>query len=309
MNLKYKVINGLFVMVTDCVNFITSNNSEKIDVGFIKSHDNYRLFLSHGVTGEILLAVENDFYGLDRDKIIVLCNNMNLLYYLQSINIKAYLIPEFIFMNDEYYKYEFRELNGKCIFPGRSTKLSGLDINKIESLDHIWDVFQREMSNLYNTYSAGLMLSRAEGSCRAVTEMLLCGLPVVTTSSMKLDSYYPEDKDMLTSCYSPIFPRFLGGREILLEDNNSIVCDRNEKSIEISIKDILTRKYDRKLIADNCLNTINHYRKLFLYCLRENLTIPIDNYEDFVNPHYSMHTSRNDNWVKVFYHFKRLINE
>jgi len=109
-----------------------------------------------------------------------------------------------------------------------------------------------EVCNIYNESNVGGKFSRAEGACRASSEYLLCGLPVISANS-------------------------IGGRDVWYDDYNSITvdCRPENKDAQIQIKyayeKIMKEKKDPHIIRENHLtkmkifenNLIDHIQSIF----------------------------------------------
>ena len=201
MIINYTQNNKLITMF-DVVRFITSQTSDRFTLDLIKDVDDYRIILTHGVIGELINVIENDYYGLDKTKLTFLCNNIETTKLCHKHGLNAYTISEYIFSNDDLYNIIDTPKVYDCIFPGRETKAIGLfnkeyNINLLNCHKHPSFPFSREKMPYYlNMSRCGLMTTETEGSCLSVSEMLLCGIPVV---SVKINTsppypYYPIDK-------------------------------------------------------------------------------------------------------------------
>jgi len=95
-----------------------------------------------------------------------------------------------------------------------------------------------EIIKIYNEANCGLALSKIEGAMYSSTEYLLCGLPVVSTSST-------------------------GGRHIFYTSNNSIITNANTKDIGEAVKFWNDNVVDRDLIRAECISVMESHRKVF----------------------------------------------
>ena len=95
----------------------------------------------------------------------------------------------------------------------------------------------QELSGLYNQSRCGLILSPREGACFTVTEYLLCGIPVVSTK--------------------PEHPMGLGGRELWLNERNSIYVDPTPEAVRAGVEDINSRNLPPEEIRSMCVEEIN----------------------------------------------------
>jgi len=291
----------------DVVRFITSQTSDRFTLDLIKDVDDYRIILTHGVIGELINVIENDYYSLDKTKLTFLCNNIETTKLCHKHGLNAYTISEYIFSNDDLYNIIDTPKVYDCIFPGRETKAIGLfnkeyNINLLNCHKHPSFPFSREKMLYYlNMSRCGLMTTETEGSCLSVSEMLLCGIPVV---SVKINTsppypYYPIDKHHYKGTYNIVLPNTLGGRELWLDKNNSVYCDRNDDSIEEAINIAINSNFDKYLIRNNFLAKLTMQRTKVLYLLKSllNELDMIDiNMNSFINLPYGNSTINSTQW-------------
>ena len=306
MIINYTQNNKLITMF-DVVRFITSQTSDRFTLDLIKDVDDYRIILTHGVIGELINVIENDYYGLDKTKLTFLCNNIETTKLCHKHGLNAYTISEYIFSNDDLYNIIDTPKVYDCIFPGRKTKAIGLfnkeyNINLLNCHKHPLFPFSREKMPYYlNMSRCGLMTTETEGSCLSVGEMLLCGIPVV---SVKINTsppypYYPIDKHYYKGTYNIVLPNTLGGRELWLDKNNSVYCDRNDDSIEEAINIAINSNFDKYLIRNNFLAKLTMQRTKVLYLLKSllNELDMIDiNMNSFINLPYGNSTINSTQW-------------
>ncbi len=105
------------------------------------------------------------------------------------------IIKGYNFRKDEYY--DMMQLNP--IYINNDIRLS-----------------EEEVVDMYSKSMVGMILSEKEGACYSSSEFLLCGLPVISTSSV-------------------------GGRDIWYNEKNSIVCDATEESVASAVKTAIER--------------------------------------------------------------------
>jgi hypothetical protein len=314
-----KVDNNLIAMF-DVVRFITASEHNKFDASILDEIDDYRIILTHGVIGELLMVIENDYYGLDKSKLIFLCNNIQTTQYLATLGLTAHTISEYIFSNDDLYTIKPSNKIYDCIFPGRESKT--------------WGLFKREYNNnllianklpeypmhhnyvvdYFNQSKCGLMTTESEGSCLSVGEMLLCGLPIVSVKipdNLPKETYYPNhpnNKKMIENTYGLILPNTLGGRELWLNENNSLYCERNDDSIEAAINELNSQNIDPYWIRRDFLSKLSLQRYQFLYLLKDILeTINIDinkiDLNSFINLPYGNSSIITPQWKLIKQHF------
>jgi hypothetical protein len=291
----------------DVVRFITSQTLDRFTLDLIKDVDDYRVILTHGVIGELINVIENDYYGLDKTKLIFLCNNIETTKLCHKHGLNAYTISEYIFSDDDLYNIIDIPKEYDCIFPGRETKAIGLfnkeyNINLLNCHKHPLFPFGREkMPYYFNMSKCGLMTTESEGSCLSVGEMLLCGIPVVSVKINTSPSYpyYPIDKHHYHGTYNIVLPNTLGGRELWLDKNNSVYCDRNDDSIEEAINIAINSSFDKYLIRNDFLAKLTMQRTEFLYLLKSILSeldmIDVD-INSFINLPYGNSTINSTQW-------------
>lgn len=100
---------------------------------------------------------------------------------------------------------------------------------------------------LINQSYCGLILSEEEGACYASAEYLSCGIPVVTTPSR-------------------------GGRNVFLDDSNSLTCDPTVDSVknmvELITKTCRSGGYNAKYIRKKFIVEAKAHRKVFIDVLQ-----------------------------------------
>jgi glycosyltransferase involved in cell wall biosynthesis len=84
----------------------------------------------------------------------------------------------------------------------------------------------------------GLILSKIEGVCRASSEYLLTGLPVVSTPSK-------------------------GGRDVWYDKDNSLIVDPDECQVAEAVAEFMARPRDPSSIRDRYLNLAKEFRHRF----------------------------------------------
>jgi glycosyltransferase involved in cell wall biosynthesis len=134
-------------------------------------------------------------------------------------------------------------------------------IKKIALLDPIYGGLDEEMKNKYTQKKncayfnkrrlspksvakllrqsyCGLILSDTEGICRASSEYLLCGIPVVSTEST-------------------------GGRDVWYTSYNSIIVDQNEESVVKAVKEFMKNPRDPWKIRNDYLQQAEMFKDRF----------------------------------------------
>jgi glycosyltransferase involved in cell wall biosynthesis len=305
--------NKLITMF-DLVRFFTSMKDNIFTLDLIEGIDDYRVILTHGVIGELINVIENNYYGLDKNKLVFLCNNIETTKLCQKHKLTAYQISEYIFSNDDLYNIIDTPKIFDCVFPGRESKTIGIfqneyNVNLLKCYTQPNFPFSRnEMVYYFNSSKCGLMTTESEGSCLSVGEMLLCGIPVV---SVKINTnppypYYPINNHNYKNTYDIVLPNTLGGRELWLNENNSVYCDRNDNSIEEAINIIINKNFDKHLIRNDFLSKLSFQRYQFLYLLESILNeLKMSNVDlnNFINLPYGNSSINTTQWNSIKQHF------
>jgi hypothetical protein len=308
------------ITVFDTVRFITSVESDRFTLDLIKDIDDYRIILTHGVIGELINVIENDYYGLDKTKLTFLCNNIETTKLCHKHGLNAYTISEYIFSDDDLYNIIDIPKEYDCIFPGREAKAIGLfqkeyNVNLFNCHKQTSFPFSREkMPYYFNMSKCGLMTTESEGSCLSVSEMLLCGIPIV---SVKINpnpdyQYYPINKHSYKNTYDIVLPNTLGGRELWLGKNNSVYCDRNDDSIEEAINIVINNNFDKYLIRNDFLSKLKFQRIQFMYLtksLLNDLNMGDVDINSFINLPYGNSTINSTQWNLIKTYFLNSFND
>ena len=310
---KCVIKNNKLISMFDSVRFITSNKDNLFDAKIVEGLDDYRIIITHGVIGEVINIIENNYYGLDKDKFVFLCNNMETVKMLHSLKLSAHLISEYIFSDDDAYRiYEDVEQYWDCIFPGRESKTLGIfnrdyKVNLYAMYkDPIYPVSADKMPLFFNESKCGLMTTLSEGSCLSIGEMLLCGIPVISVNIAKdlpKDFYYPFNKHNYKNTYDIVLPHTLGGRELFLTENNSLYCDRDDDSIESAIITANNKRWNRESIRKDFLSKLYFQRLQFVYLLKSLLTdLEFENIDpqEFINLPYGNSSITTNQWKEIW---------
>ena len=311
--MKHTIQNNKLITVFDVVQFITSVAESRFNISMLDGVDDYRIILTHGVIGEVINLIENNYYGLDKNKLIFICNNIELTKLLHSHNLSAHTISEYIYSDDDMYRvYEDVEKYWDCIFPGRESKTFGIfnreyNINLYKMYkDPAYPIVRNLMPQLFNEARCGLMTTETEGSCLSVGEMLLCGIPVVTVDIVTNQGeyiYYPINKHSYKNTYDIVLPHTLGGRELWLDDTNSIYCNRNDDDIEAAINVAISTCFDKHEIRNDFMSKLSFQRHQFVYLLRgvlNELGMINVNPNEFINLPYGNSTINTTQWNKIW---------
>ena len=123
--IKNIVIGNKIILVVDAVRFQTSNEIDRINLNMLQGKD-YRIVITHGVVGELVDVIVKNYYGLDKNKLIFLCNNIEAQQVLSRSGCRAFNVSEYVFLNDDTYNILKVEKEYDCVYLGRRAKLEGL---------------------------------------------------------------------------------------------------------------------------------------------------------------------------------------
>ena len=308
----YEDENTFLILIN--VSYLLNHFSSK-DLKFLKNK-NYHIILTHGVTGELLNFIYlKNFYGLDKNRFTILSNSIELSLELSKQGINYITISESIFINDDLYYIETTPRIYNSIFSGRPVKIKGVLDQNYKFNSNIFENYIHPISGemlyndsniykLYNQCQSGIVPSLSEGSCRTINELLLCGIPIV---DIKLPPFLEENIN-LDDVYSVVLPNTLGGRELYLNYNNSIISERTPESIDQSIQSIIKRDLCPHSIRKDFLSKLNSERLKFLLFLKNiysKLKIEPE-LDTFINTPYSNSSINSKEWIKVKNHFNSL---
>lgn len=312
--MQYYIEDNKLLLIIDAVKF--TNN--EFDLSVLKDKD-YRIIFTHGITGELLDMIGKKYHNLNKNKLIFCINNIEAQMVMNKNGARCANISEYVFLNDDLYDIINLEKEYDSIFAGRRSKLTGLSIHTYKSKikQHIVsepsEVDASKIKFEYNKALSGIMTTEAEGSCRAVAEMLLCGLPIVSVKIPTLDreKYYPYIGPGMYGAYTIVLPNTLGGRELWLDDYNSIICERNDNSLDYAIQSIIEKKIPGEIIRRDFLNKLFTERIKFLFLLKsvtEELDVNISNVKlhSFINFCCGNYSTTTKEWQKTINYFKTL---
>ena len=118
---------------------------------------------------------------------------------------------------------------------------------------------ENEIVKLNNMSYVGGIFSYIEGNCRASSEYLMCGIPVVSTMSQ-------------------------GGRDIWYNDYNSLICENNEESVLKCVTELKNKvincEIDAYKIRSEHISTMNYYRNKFVNYVNNKLDTDIYTYDN-----------------------------
>ena len=98
---------------------------------------------------------------------------------------------------------------------------------------------EAEMWEKINQSHCGLVLSEEEGACQTSSEYLLCGIPVVSTSS-------------------------LGGRDVWYNEHNSIICEATPEAVASAVEKFVQNPPDAQRIRQQHIEQAQEYRDKFI---------------------------------------------
>jgi glycosyltransferase involved in cell wall biosynthesis len=316
--IKYHLVDNKIVLVIDAVRF-KSFPPLNFDLSILNGRD-YRVIITHGIMGEVLGIIEKNYYGLDKNKLIFLTNNIEITQLLGKYGCRCINIGEYVFLNDDWYNMIDIKKEYDSIYMGRRAKLEGLFNTPYKS--NLKQCILNEESSInplnvkieYNKSLSGIMVSKTEGSCRAVAEMLMCGLPIVSIKMPNIDNskYYPNNERSIDDPYNILLPNTIGGRELWLDDYNSIVCDRNDLDIDNAIHQIIEKKLDNNIIKNNFMSRLFTERLKFLFLIKsvlDELSIEFDTdiLNNIVNLPYGNCSIQSTQWNQIIKYFKSII--
>jgi glycosyltransferase involved in cell wall biosynthesis len=103
----------------------------------------------------------------------------------------------------------------------------------------VYDLSQEQLCGLINECRTGLCLSAAEGGMYASMEYLLCGLPIVTTSSV-------------------------GGRDVFFDPEHVITVDADPTAVARGVQEMISRRLDPHRIRASALEKAETHRSNFV---------------------------------------------
>jgi len=98
---------------------------------------------------------------------------------------------------------------------------------------------EAEMWEKIDRSHCGLVLSEEEGACQTSSEYLLCGIPVVSTSS-------------------------LGGRDVWYNEYNSIICEATPEAVALAVEKFVQNPPDAQHIRQQHIEKAKEYREKFI---------------------------------------------
>jgi len=101
-----------------------------------------------------------------------------------------------------------------------------------------------EVVKILNQSRLGLCLSAVEGAMYASIQYLLCGLPVVSTSSK-------------------------GGRDVFFEDDYALIVEDNPEAVSSGVAEMLSRGIPPEVIRQRVIEKMNQHRQTFIDLLQE----------------------------------------
>jgi Glycosyl transferases group 1 len=96
-----------------------------------------------------------------------------------------------------------------------------------------------EVARVLNQSQVSLCLSAAEGACLAASESILCGIPVVSTSSA-------------------------GGRDVWYSPNNHLICEDNCQAVAAAVRAAIEADFDPILMREEHLRRAQSFRDEFV---------------------------------------------
>lgn len=208
------------------------------------------------------------------DKVVILANTIEETNYYNDLGYEAIFCNNNAFIDENIFKiikpirkqydmvinsafgdYKNVKIASKCastlhigyywgskpyVFPnfGVYANFKNIPIRKFSKRTHKM-IIGDDLVKHINSCHIGGIFSPIEGSCKASSEYLLCGLPVVSIKSQ-------------------------GGRDIWYNEHNSIVCENDEmsvyKAMQLAKKKILDGSFNAENIRKNVIIQINEHR-------------------------------------------------
>lgn len=122
----------------------------------------------------------------------------------------------------------------KLAYCGRVVPNSDVLIPK--HINKITEIPNRFICKEINKAHVSLCLSEIEGGCKASSESLLCGVPVISTPSV-------------------------GGRDLWYNESNSIICEPNEDSVKNAVEKALCFNWDAEQIRNDHIKLAETFRE------------------------------------------------
>jgi glycosyltransferase involved in cell wall biosynthesis len=113
--------------------------------------------------------------------------------------------------------------------------LESLGVSKAMINDRYYD--REELAEAISSARCGLALSAVEGGMLAATEILLCGVPIVSTSSR-------------------------GGRDVWFTGRNSIMCPATVAGVTAAVGDAMKRDWDAEQIRTDAIARCREHRQI-----------------------------------------------
>lgn len=228
--------------------------------------------LAHN-TAEVFKALD-----MDKSKFIMICNDQSEVDVYSEIGLPCVLINQNAFLDHDNHMFPMDDVENayNAIYVGRRSAMKrhmlaakvdrlaviagtnhGNDVAPVpDNLAFINDrhLNTQEVMTEINKAHCGLILSEIEGQCRASSEYLLCGRPVVSTHSK-------------------------GGRDVWYNDYNSIVCDPDEDAIRDAVDVFVREKRDPHKIRQDHVDMSMMFRGRFvdvLDSLFKEYNVPLD---------------------------------
>lgn len=208
------------------------------------------------------------------DRFLFLCNSERQRATYSSVGLKAVLLNQNAFIDDEIFKptqgvskiydaiYTGRPAKFKrhelAVKIGNLALIGGYAFNSVENIDlrtipHAYlsgdkRLTPAEVNEKLQQAYCGIILSKEEGACYASSEYLLAGLPVVSTPSE-------------------------GGRDFWYTPQNSVICDPTPEAVAVAVQQVVARKkageFDPEKIRADYLTLMEKQRALYKETIQE----------------------------------------
>lgn len=197
-------------------------------------------FDKHGFYGEIIN--QNGFINENIMKPIKKNKDFNAIYVARLITLKRHELAA--------------QVSNLALVAGDSmgTALSTYIPPHIYLNDH--HASPQEVCELINRSYCGLILSEVEGASFVSSEYLLCGIPVVSTTS-------------------------LGGRDFWYDEYNSLVVEPLPEAVRDAVEFFVSNPRDPEIIRNNHIKLATEQKEKFISMFRDILS---DNGIDYIDP-------------------------
>lgn len=204
--------------------------------------------------------------GINKEQFVVLCNDYDDFMLFSDYDFCCVIVNQNCFLDTTKFSpshdikkeydaiYTARLVDFKRHYLAKKVQNLALVVGNPNSANELPDIPparyinnvplpSNEVQIKLNQAKVGLILSDIEGACFASSEYLLCGLPVVSTTSR-------------------------GGRSIWYNSYNSIICDADPDAVNQSVQKLIEAKPDPGRIRAQHIELSNHFIRNFIILLQ-----------------------------------------